>query len=247
VKSLLAFVQARLRSTRLPGKVLEPLAGKSVLEWIVDRLATVPELEGTVVVVPDTAKDEPLRRLCAGRGIPCVAGSEHDVLDRFHAALAVHPARRILRITADCPLVDAGVVSRLLALHAEAGADHAAVVTGALPPAPGLRRFPDGLDAEVLTSESLETAWAEAEDPYEREHVTPFVWRRPERFRLVRLEAEEDLGDERWTIDHPEDLAFVRAVYERLAPSGTFDYRDVLALLDREPSLRRLNAALRAG
>jgi spore coat polysaccharide biosynthesis protein SpsF len=242
-----AFVQARLGSTRLPGKVLAQLAGKTVIERIVERLGEVSELDTTIVVVPDTEADAPLRELCEARGIVCFAGSEHDVLDRFQQALRRHPVQRVLRITADCPLVDPGVISALLALHRETHADHAAVATGALPPAPGFRRFPDGLDAEVMSADALRTAWEHADDPFEREHVTPFLWLRPERFRLVRLEAEVDLGDERWTIDHPEDLLFAQAVYERLAPRGSFGYRDVLELLDDEPALRELNASVRVG
>lgn len=236
-----AFVQARLGSSRLPRKVLAPLAGKASLVRIVERVQSVPSIDTVVVVVPDGPADEPLRAFCEVEGLQFHVGSELDVLDRFHSALARWPVGVVVRITGDCPLVDPEIVERVIDLRRETRADHAAVATGALPPAPGLRRFPDGLDAEVIAAEALVTAWKESTDPFEREHVTPFIWRRPDRFTLARLEADQDLGGERWTVDHPEDLAFVAAVYDRFAPAGVFGYEDVLELLDREPDLRRIN------
>jgi spore coat polysaccharide biosynthesis protein SpsF len=237
--NVVAFVQARLGSTRLPAKVLAPLGGEASLVRIVERLRAVEALDDVVVVVPVGARDEPLRELCRSRSIPFAAGPEHDVLARYHAAIAAWPCDLLLRITGDCPLVDPDVIESLLELAADSGADYASVATGALPPRPGFRRFPDGLDAEVATAAALETAFAEAADPYEREHVMPFLWRRPERFSVALLEAPEDLGRHRWTVDRPEDLAFVQTVYERLGPEP-FGWRDVLALLEREPGLEHL-------
>lgn len=233
-------------STRRPGKVIEHLAGTPALVCIVERLERVSALDGIVVLVPESSENDVIRALCRERGIKCFSGSEEDVLDRFHAAAALYACTRIVRITADCPLVDPEVVGEVIELGQSGGADFASVVTGALPASPGLHRFPDGLDAEVVKSSVLEVAWREAEDPFEREHVTPFVWRRPERFTAVSLQAPSDLGDERWTVDHDDDLVFVRAVYDRLASAGPFGYRDVLGLLEREPELRALNAAGRA-
>ncbi|MFL5883912.1 MAG: cytidylyltransferase domain-containing protein [Thermoleophilaceae bacterium] len=238
-----AFVQARMGSTRLPGKVLEPLAGKPALERMLERLAAAPGVDEVAVLTSDLPRDEVVARLAEDAGFRAFAGSESDVLDRFARAAAQFGADQVVRCTADCPLIDPEVVGRLLELYAAGELDLAAVATGALPPEPGLRRFPDGLDAEVLSAELLAVAAAEAEDPYEREHVTPFFYRRPERFTSGLLQADEDLGHERWTVDHPEDLELVQAIWDRLAPTGRFGFRDVLALLDREPSLRQLNAA----
>ena len=154
-----------------------------------------------------------------------------------------------MRVTADCPLLDPEIIGALLDLAMAApDAAYASVATGAIGLEAGYRRYPDGLDAETFTAATLATAWSEAVDPYEREHVTPFIWRRPDRFPVVVLEAEHDMGEERWTVDYPADLELVRALYDRLSVSGArpFGFREALAALDREPELRRLNAAHRA-
>jgi spore coat polysaccharide biosynthesis protein SpsF len=231
-----AFVQARMGSTRLPGKVLEPLAGRPALACIVERLRTVP------------AGDEAIVELCRARHIRCLRGSLRDVLDRFQRGAEALRAERIVRVTADCPLIDPEVVGRLLELAAvRPRAAYASVATGAIGVEAGYHRYPDGLDAETFTAQALAEAWREAADPYEREHVTPFIWRRPERFGVVVLEAEQDLGAERWTVDYPADLKLIRALYERLddGRSRPFGFRDVLAVLEGEPELRALNATHR--
>ncbi len=238
----LGFVQARMGSTRLPGKVLAPLAGRPLLERVLERVARTPGLDGVALLSTDAPEDEPLRRLGAQLGVPVVAGSREDVLDRFHLGTRQLEADAILRVTADCPLVDPEVLGELLGMfRASPAIDHAAVATGAMAARSGLWRYPDGLDGEVFSATTLALAWGQSRDPYEREHVTPFLWRHPERFRLALLHAPEDLGAERWTVDHPADLAFVQAVYERLAERAAFGYRDVLDLLARVPALRDLN------
>lgn len=235
-------------STRLPGKVLETIAGRPVLRHIVERLRAVPALDAVVVVTSERARDDAIAEFCGAHRMRCFRGSEHDVLDRFQGAAETFGAGRIVRVTGDCPLVDPEVIEALLDLAAaRPDAGYASVATGAIGADAGYRRYPDGLDAETFTAQSLATAWREATDPYEREHVTPFIWRRPERFGVVVLEADEDLGAERWTIDYPADLELVRALYQRLDRGITpFGWRDVLALLEREPELRALNAAHRA-
>ena len=240
------MVQARMGSTRLPGKVLEPLAGRPALARIVERLRAAPGVDEVAVLSTEQARDEPIVALCREEGIRCVRGSEHDVLDRFHQAAEELGARRIVRVTADCPLVDPEVVGRLLELAAVQPREaYASVATGAIGPEAGYRRYPDGLDAETFTAEMLNVAWREAQDPYEREHVTPFIWRQPERFAVAVLEAQEDMGAERWTIDYPADLELLRALYERLGNGAPFGFREVLAALEREPGLRAINAAHR--
>jgi len=228
-------------STRLPGKTLEPLAGQPSLLRIVHRLQRIPNISAVVVLTSENPRDNAIVASCEEAGVSCLRGDENDVLGRFHAAAAALEPDRMVRITADCPLVDPGVISDLIGLQdADPSLEYAAVATGALPADAGYRRFPDGLDGEVFTASALEQAWREANDPFEREHVTPFIWRRPERFAVAMLECERDHGNERWTVDFPEDLAFVRAVYERLGDEE-FGWRDVLALLEREPELRELN------
>jgi spore coat polysaccharide biosynthesis protein SpsF len=242
----MAFVQARMGSARLPGKVLEPLAGRPALARIVERLRAVPVLDEVVVLTSSLTGDDRIVELCRVEEIRCFRGSECDVLDRFQRAAEALGTQRLVRVTADCPLIDPEVVDKLLDLAAGQPEDaYASVATGAIGAKAGRRRYPDGLDAETFSAGMLATAWHEASDPYEREHVTPFIWRRPERFRVVVLEADEDMGDERWTVDYPADLEFVRALYERLCEDGDrpFGFRDVLAVLEREPELRMRNAA----
>jgi len=241
--SVCAFVQARLGSTRLPGKSMAPLGGRPALEWIVERVARAPGVDAVAVLTSDAPGDAPLREFCARCGVTCVAGSELDVLRRFADGVrALRPAA-VVRITADCPLVDPAVVGELVALYHDRGdLDHCAVATGAMAPAAGLRRYPDGLDAEVIRASALLLADERATDPFEREHVTPHIWRRPDEFALALLQAPLDWGDERWTVDHPADLRFVQAVFERLGERDDFGVRDVLAVLDDDPALRALNA-----
>ncbi len=236
----LAFVQARMGSTRLPGKVLAPLAGRPSLLRIVDRLSRVDALDGVAVLTSHAPADDEIAALCDREGLACVRGDEHDVLARFRQAAVQLGPDRVVRVTADCPLVDPEVVADLLALHASRPElVYASVATGAIGASSGLRRFPDGLDAEVFAASALEVAWREASDPYEREHVTPHIWRAPERFPAAVLECERDLGDERWTVDHPADLELVRAFYQRL--TEPFGWREVMALLEHDPRLRALN------
>jgi len=241
----LAFVQARMGSTRLPGKVLEPLGGRPSLLRIVDRLGRVRALDGVAVLTSLAPGDDEIAALCERGAVTCIRGDEDDVLGRFQLAAEQLKPDLVVRVTADCPLLDPEVLADLLDLQASRPEiAYAAVATGAIGAEAGLRRYPDGLDAEVFPADVLAQAWREAGDPYEREHVTPYVWRRPERFPQAILEAERDLGTERWTVDHPADLELVRTVYERL--SEPFGWREVLALLEREPALRGLNAAHRA-
>jgi len=231
-----ALVQARMGSTRLPGKALAPLAGRPVLGWVLARVGEAPGLDEVAVATSTLERDAPVVAVAQAVGVRVVRGDERDVLDRYRTAAEALAADVVVRVTADCPLVDPEVIGRLLAARGDR--DYAAVATGAMPPAPGLRRFPDGLDAEAFTRAALEAAWGQASAPYDREHVSPWIKRHVQPWWL---EAEEDLGDERWTVDEPADLAFVRAVVERLGPEP-FGYREVLALLAREPELRALNA-----
>lgn len=239
-----AFVQARLGSTRLPGKSMATLGGRPALQWIVERAGRAPGVDAVAVLTSTAPGDAPLREFCERLGVTCVAGSELDVLRRFADGIRALGPDAVVRITADCPLVDPVVVGELVALYRERGdLDHCAVATGAMAPAPGLRRYPDGLDAEVVRASALLLADERASDPFEREHVTPYIWRRPQEFALAVLQAPADWGDERWTVDHEADLQFVRAVFERLGARRDFGVRDVLAVLDADPSLRALNAA----
>jgi len=245
VTRVFAVIQVRLGSTRLPGKALADIAGRPMLAHVVERAAAIPGVDGVVLATTTLARDDRLADWARTAGLPCVRGSEDDVLDRFHDVLARHPADAVVRVTPDCPLLDPEVSGRVVAewRRRPHELDYASNVH---PPT-----FPDGLDTEVVAREALERAWREARQPSDREHVTPFVWRQPDRFRLAGVCHADDLSALRWTVDTAADLDFARAVYAHLAPAGAprggplFGMDAVLALLAARPELARLNAGQR--
>jgi spore coat polysaccharide biosynthesis protein SpsF len=181
-----------------------------------------------VVATSDEERDDPVAAVAADAGITAVRGPEDDVLRRFALALEAHPADRVVRLTADCPLADPALVADVLALAERRGADYASNAV--------VRTFPDGLDVEVVTAAALRLADREAIDRAEREHVTPFVYRRPERFRLAVLLNDEPLGTERWTVDTAADLERVRAIVAGLADPVHAGWREILRVAGRQPA-----------
>ncbi len=228
-----AIVQARMGSTRLPGKTLADVAGKPMLARLVERARRIPGVERVIIATTEKPADEAILRFAADHDLPAYAGSEEDVLDRFYQAARRFGVSVVVRVTPDCPLLDPGVSGLVVTRFVEArgAVDYA---SNTQPPT-----FPDGLDTEVFSFEALERAWREATAPSEREHVTPYVWRHAERFRRLNVEHEPNLSHLRWTVDGPADLEFVRAVYGRLGE--TFGMDDVLALLQRQPELEAVN------
>jgi len=230
----IAIVQARVGSTRLPGKVLLPLAGKPVLFHVVNRLRRVAALAEVAVATTDRPTDDLIRAFCQEEGVKCFSGSEDDVLDRYYHAARRFGADPVVRITSDCPLIDPLIVGRALGLFAAAHGELAYVGFDG--------SFPDGLDVEVVARAALETAWREARLPSEREHVTPFIWKQPERFPQDRIRNDTDLSDQRWTVDEPEDYALLQAIFEALyQPGRPFGMAEVLSFLNANPDLRRIN------
>jgi spore coat polysaccharide biosynthesis protein SpsF len=220
--SVLCVVQARTGSSRLPGKVLCELDGRPMLRYMLDRLAAL-RVDELVVATSDLPRDDAIAEIARAAGRRCVRGSESDVLARFARALDTHHADDVVRLTADCPLTDPEIVAAVLARHRETGADYTSNVFP--------RTFPKGLDVEVMRATALRAAAAEARDPDEREHVTPFLYRRPERFQLANLTSGETLGDERWTVDTAEDLAFVRSLVATMAGREQWAWREALAVV----------------
>ena len=233
---ILAILQARMSSRRLPGKVMRPLLGKAMLGRQIDRLRRATRIDRLVVATSTQADDDAIAAFCVAEGVACFQGPLDDVLTRFHGAAAAHgPAEAIVRLTADCPLADWRVIDRCVGLHLETGADYTSNAV--------IRSFPVGLDVEVMTSAALDSAFREARDADEREHVTLFVNRRPTRFRLAHLVQERPLGALRWCVDTPADFAFVEAVYARLFPARPdFGQPEILDLLERMPDLAAINA-----
>lgn len=224
----LAILQARMSSTRLRGKVLRPILGRPMIERQIERLRRAERIERIVVATSTDASDDPLAAVARAFGVEVFRGDLHDVLGRFHGALLTFgPTQRFVRLTADCPLADATLIDACIDKHEREGWDVVHVSPGAT--------FPKGLDVEVVKTAALEAAWREAGDPYEREHVTPFLYRRPERFRIGVISRDPPLRY-RWTVDTPEDFAFVTAVYEALYPQNPrFTTEDVLAWQETHP------------
>lgn len=221
---MLAILQARMSSTRLPGKVLKPLLGEPMLARQIERVRRARGIDKLVVATSDDASDDPIESLCGALGVGVYRGSLTDVLGRYRgAAMRFGPADHIVRLTGDCPLADWEVIDAVLDRHLAEAADYTSNCLKLT--------FPKGLDVEVFKAAHLETAFHEARDPYEREHVTPFFYRHPDRFRLSNLECDPPLGDLRWTVDTPEDFAFVERVYEALYPANpAFLSKDIARL-----------------
>lgn len=230
----LIIVQARMTSTRLPGKVLLPLAGEPMLTRLVERLRRVQHADGIVVATTNNATDDPIAALCAQLGVPCHRGSEHDVLSRYADAARLHGADVVVRITSDCPLIDPALIDRVIAVYEEGDSDY---VSNMLPPT-----WPYGMAVEVFGAAALAQAHAEATQAAEREHVTPFLYWHPERYRLRNVASPVDLSQHRWTVDTPEDYELVRRLFDHLISTHPhFTQADVLALLEQHPDWIALN------
>jgi spore coat polysaccharide biosynthesis protein SpsF len=230
-----AVLQARMSSTRLPGKVLLRTCGKPLLAHQIERLRRCRSVGTLVVATSDSPDDAPIAALCEELGVPVFRGNLHDVLDRMVRAARPLAPRWFVRLTGDCPLADPAVIDQVVQACREDGVDYA---SNALHPS-----FPDGLDAECMRFAVLEEAWREARKPSEREHVTPFIHTQPQRYALREVRHTPDLSALRWTVDDPADFVFVSQVYEHLyAARPDFGMNDVLELLRAHPELAAINA-----
>ena len=238
---MVVVVQARTGSTRLPNKIMMPLAGKPLLQRMLERVAAARTPFEIVVATTTDPSDEPVRMLCRDLGYACSSGHPTDLLDRHYRAAQQHGAEIVVKIPSDCPLIDPAVIDRVLQFYLAHRNEYDYVSN--LHPA----TYPDGNDVEVMPFEVLATAWREATKDFEREHTTPFIWERPERFRIGNVEWETGLNysmTHRWTIDYPEDYEFIKRVYDELwnERSPIFSLHDILKLLDEKPALAAINA-----
>lgn len=232
---VVAIIQARMGSTRLPGKVLLDLAGEPTLARVVNRTLRAQTLDEVVVATTVQPADDAIARLCAERGWRCFRGSENDVLDRYYHAAIAHQADIVVRITSDCPLIKPEIVDRVVHefLGSQPEIDYAC---NTLPH----RTFPKGLDTEVMRFDVLEQAWAKDDNPAWREHVTPYMRRNPHLFRVHGIMNDADFSHMRWTVDTPEDLAFVRRIYGHFR-HDRFSWQEVLAVLEQHPQWLEIN------
>ena len=221
-------------STRLPGKVLMDLGGKTVLARVVDRLRRASRVDEIVVATTSSAADDGIVRECHHLKVEYFRGSENDVLDRYYRAARAGAAGVVVRITSDCPVIDPQLVDEMIGFFHQQCGDYASNVFP--------RTYPRGLDTEVFTTAVLEQAWHDAHEPYQREHVTPYFYQHPELFRLASLHAQVDYSQYRWTLDTAADLELLRAIYAHFSNQDDFSWSEVIALIEREPELAELNS-----
>ncbi len=233
----LAVIQARMGSSRLPGKVLAEVAGRPMLGYMLERLERSEQIGKLVVATSTQPADEQIATFCASVSVECFRGSEADVLDRYHQVASQHPdqaARAVVRMTADCPLIDPGIVDRAISMLLDSGG-RLDYVSNSYE-----RTYPDGLDVEAFSIEVLHHLFEQATDMWEREHVTLYLKQQAHPFRMGQITHDEDLSGLRWTVDQAEDMVLVRAVYEELYPTNPlFSWLDLLAWLRARPALLR--------
>jgi len=223
-------------SVRLPGKVMLDIGGQSMLERVVHRVRRSSLVDQVVVATPSTADNDVIADVCDRLDVAVTRGSEDDVLDRFHQTAAEFGAETCVRVCADSPFVDPGICDACIALfhQAEPPLDY---VSNKLTPT-----FPLGLDVEAFAASALDRAWAEAKEPFQRSHVTVYMYQNPESFRLGSLCDGVDRHEWRWTVDTMDDIEFARSVIDRLGRGNEYSWRDVVELVSREPALSSLNA-----
>ena len=227
----LAIIQARMGSSRLPGKVMLELAGKTVIECVVDRVLKSELVDDVVVATSIDKGNLPLIEKCAAKGIRIFCGSEDDVLDRFYQAAKLFQPENVIRITADCPLLDPQVVDQVVRRHMETGADY---TSNTIEPT-----YPDGLDCEIMKYSVLHETWKKAKLASDREHVTQYIIHHDFEKQCVRNDI--DYSAERWTIDTPEDYALIKKIYDA-EECENGDFNSVVKYLDQHPELRTLNS-----
>lgn len=231
---VVAVIQAHMGSTRLPGKVLKDINGEPMLACVVNRARRALMLDAVVIATTVKLADNTIVDLCGEHNWYYSRGSEEDVLDRYYRAAMEYKADVVVRITSDCPLIDPEIIDLVIReFLVQKDLDYA---SNTLPP----RTFPRGLDVEVMTFEALAKAWREDHNPAWREHVTPYIYRHPENFKLYAVRNDADYSYMRWTVDTEEDLEFVRKIYRHFG-HDRFSWHDVVGVLSYHPEWLAIN------
>lgn len=230
----IAILQARVSSQRLPSKVLKPILGIPMLQHQIERILRAGRIDQLVVATSTDVSDDSIEDLCRNVEVPIFRGELDDVLDRFYRAAVSYRPEHIVRLTGDCPLTDPNIINQVIDFYFQGDYDYA---SNAIEPT-----FPDGLDIEIFRFSTLAEAWKEAHLPSQREHVTPFIYEQPNRFKLGSYKNEEDLSGLRWTVDEPDDFKLVKIIYELLYPKNPyFSMDDILELVNNNPELKSIN------
>lgn len=231
---MLAIVQARMSSSRLPGKVLKKIVGKSLLELQLERVKRSKLITKIVVATSVDSSDDVIESLCKSLSIDCTRGSMGDVLDRFYVTAKLYNANSIVRITGDCPIIDPGIIDTTINCFHQSSVDYASNVN---PPT-----FPDGLDVEVMKFKLIYEAWEKASLLSEREHVTRYFYNNADKYSFRNIENDTDLSHLRWTVDEWEDFKLIEYVYNKLyLTNPEFNFNDVLQLFDNSPDKSNIN------
>jgi len=233
----MCVVQARISSTRLPGKILKSVLGKPLLTFLVERLRQIQGIEGIIIATTKNPADNAIAEYCDHEGLHCVRASEEDVLSRYVAACEAFDLEVAIRITSDCPLLDPDLVSSGLALFAQKY-ESLDYLSNTL-----VRTFPRGMDFEIIRTDSLKKAYFEAKTAVEKEHVTPYIYNHPEKFRLANLLQKQDQSHFRLTVDTPEDFELIRLLLEEIYPKKPeFRLSDILLALKEHPDWIKINS-----
>lgn len=266
--NVIAIIQGRMTSSRLPGKILADIAGQPMLQRVFVRTSRAASVSQTIFATTTDPSDDPVAEYCGFSGIPFTRGSLYDVLDRYYQTAKQAKADVVVRITADCPVIDPElidhVVNTVLSEQSAVNGKPFDFVCNRLPP-PYRRTYPIGLDVEACTFKALEQAWKEAKEPHHREHVMPYFYEgvqlltdnrhrplagllhtgiSPRGFNVALLHHTTDFGDYRWTVDTPEDLEFMRQVYAHFDGRDDFSWKEVLDLVHHNPELMKINAGV---
>lgn len=229
-----AIIQARMGSTRLPQKVIKEIEGKTILEHVIERVKRIKNVDKVILATTSKREDDILEKIGKNLKVSVFRGSENDVLDRFYRAAKLLKVDPIIRITADCPLLDPRVCEKVIDYYLKGDYDY---VSNASPPT-----FPDGLDTEVFSFQALEKSWKEVKLLSEREHVTPYIYRNPQIFKLGNVSSEIDFSHLRLTVDEKADLILIREIYKELYHQNPlFGLEEIIKLFERKPELAKIN------
>lgn len=230
----LAILQARMSSRRLPGKVLLPIQNKPMLLREIERIQKSKLINKLIVATSNAPEDDAIEKMCQDNGVLCYRGSLNNVLERFQQISALYNPTNIIRITGDCPLIDAEIIDQVIIRHVENNNDY---TSNAIIPT-----FPDGLDTEIFKREVLEHIFKQANKSSLKEHVTLYVHENPDLFKIENVSNSSDLSNQRWTVDELEDYEFIRVIYDHLYPENpSFSYEDIVSFLNEHPQYLKIN------
>lgn len=238
MNKIVAIIQARMGSSRLPGKVLMQICGEPMLSWVIKRASKATLINQIIVATTTEANDDAIEEFCQLNHVICFRGSSADVLDRYYQSAKLYLADVIIRLTADCPLIDPTLIDDTITAFLKSSVDFAA---NRLPP-PFKRTYPIGLDVEVVSMVALELAWRESTLLFEREHVMPYLYEKKDRFKVLTLDSDVDYGSYRWTVDTQKDLVFIQSLVKKFGCRMDFSWMEVIKLLENNPELMKINA-----